>query len=220
MGKVIEIVAEDEHTLSAYRADPAGPPRGGLVVIQEIFGVNGHIRGVCDRFAEAGYAALAPAMFDRVRHGVDLDYTQAGIAEGRRLVAELDWDHALLDCAATAEAAADAGKTGIVGYCWGGTVAWLAATRLGLPAVGYYGGRTIGVVDETPKAPVMLIFGGRDPHIPLADVEMIRAAHPEVPIHLYPAGHGFNCEARADYHAESAAAAQARTLAFFAEHLA
>lgn len=220
MGKIIEITAEDGHALSAYRADPEGPPKGGLVVVQEIFGVNGHIRGVCDRFAAAGYAAMAPAVFDRVQRGVELDYTPAGLAEGRRLVAELDWDGPLLDIAAAAKALGDAGKVGVVGYCWGGTVAWLAATRLGLPAVGYYGGRTIGVVDETPKAPVMLIFGERDPHIPLADVEMIRAAHPDVPIHLYPAGHGFNCEARADYHAESAAAAEARTLAFFAEHLA
>ena len=127
MGQVIEMTAEDGHALSAYRADPEGSPKGGLVVVQKIFGVNNHIRGVCDRFAAAGYATLAPAVFDRVRRDVALDYTPAGIAEGRRLVGELDWDGALRDIAAAATALADAGKAGVVGYCWGGTVAWLAA---------------------------------------------------------------------------------------------
>ncbi len=219
MGQAITVTAEDAHELSAYRADPADAPRGGLVVIQEIFGVNAHIRNVCDRFAEAGYTAIAPAMFDRVERGIELDYDADGVAKGREIMGGLDWDGAIRDVAAAAAAVADAGKTGAIGYCWGGSVAWLAATRLGLPSVGYYGGRIVELTDETPQAPVMLHFGAEDPVIPPEDIEKIRAARPDVPVFMYQAGHGFNCDARASYNEESAKFALVRTLEFLTENL-
>ncbi len=219
MGQTITLTAEDGHELSAYRADPADAPRGGLVVIQEIFGVNPHIRSVCDRFAESGYAAIAPAMFDRVERGVELEYNTEGIAKGREVMAGLDWDRAIRDVAAAAAAIADAGKTGAIGYCWGGSVAWLAATRLGLPSVGYYGGQIVEFLEETPQAPVMLHFGAEDPVIPPEDVDKIRAARPDVPIFMYEAGHGFNCDARASYNEESAKFALIRTLEFLTENV-
>lgn len=220
MGETIRIKAEDGHEFEAYRADPEGEARGGLVVIQEIFGVNHHIRAVCDGFAAAGYRAIAPAIFDRVKPGIELDYDEAGVARGRELRGEVDWDGPMQDIAATAALLAKEGKVGAVGYCWGGSLAWLAATRLGLPSVGYYGGQIIDFVDEQPKAPVLLHFGETDSAIPLDDVDKIRATHPEVPIHVYAgAGHGFNCDARGSYHAESAATARDRTLVFLGEQV-
>ncbi len=219
MGQTITLTAEDGHELSAYRADPADVPRGGLVVIQEIFGVNPHIRSVCDRYAESGYAAIAPAMFDRVERGVELEYNTEGIAKGREIMAGLDWDGPVRDVAAAAAAIADAGKTGAIGYCWGGSVAWLAATRLGLPSVGYYGGQIVEFLEETPRVPVMLHFGAEDPVIPPEDVDKIRAAQPDVPVFMYQAGHGFNCDMRASYNEESAKFALTRTLEFLAENL-
>ena len=219
MGQMITLTAADGHAFSAYRADPDGPPKGGLVVVQEIFGVNGHIQSVCDGFAGDGYAVIAPAYFDRLRPGVDMDYSAESVAAGRELAMQIGWDGPMQDTAAAAAALKDAGHVGVVGYCWGGSVAWLAATRLALPGVGYYGGRTAGLIDETPQAPVMLHFGEKDSHIPQEDVDKIAAAHPDVPIHLYPAGHGFNCDARADFHPESASLARERTMAFFAETL-
>ena len=219
MGQTITLTAEDGHELSAYRADPADAPRGGLVVIQEIFGVNPHIRSVCDRFAEVGYAAIAPAMFDRVERGIELDYDADGVAKGREVMGGLDWDGSLRDVAAAAAAVADAGKTGAIGYCWGGSVAWLAATRLGLPSVGYYGGKIVEFAGETPRAPVLLHFGAEDPVIPPEDIDKIRAAQPKVPIFMYEAGHGFNCDARGSYNEESAKFALTRTLEFLGENL-
>ncbi len=219
MGQTITLTAEDGHELSAYRADPAGSPRGGLVVIQEIFGVNAHIRSVCDRFAETGYTAIAPAMFDRVERGVELDYDSEGIAKGREIRGSLDWDGPVRDVAAAAAAIADAGKTGAIGYCWGGSVAWLAATRLGLPSVSYYGGQIVEFLEETLEVPVMLHFGSEDPVIPPEDVDKIRVARPDVPVFMYQAGHGFSCDARASYNEESAKFALTRTLEFLAENL-
>lgn len=219
MGQTIKLTAEDGHELSAYRADPTAAPRGGLVIIQEIFGVNPHIRSVCDRFAEAGYAAVAPAMFDRVERGVELDYDSDGVAKGREIRGGLDWDGPVRDVAAAAASVADAGKTGTIGYCWGGSVAWLAATRLGLPSVGYYGGQIVEFREETPQAPVMLHFGAEDPVIPAEDVDKIRAAQPNVPVFMYQAGHGFSCDARASFNEESAKFALTRTLEFLAENL-
>ncbi|HYB57753.1 MAG TPA: dienelactone hydrolase family protein, partial [Alphaproteobacteria bacterium] len=155
MGKALTLTASDGHKLSAYRADPAGKPKGGLVVIQEIFGVNSHIREVCDGFAKDGYAALAPALFDRAQRGVDLGYTAPEIEAGRALRGKIGWDAVLKDVAAAIKAVSDAGKVGIVGYCWGGSVAWRAATQLsGLSgAVGYYGGQIAEFKDEKPKVP-------------------------------------------------------------------
>jgi len=221
MGKIIELKAEDGHQLVAYRVDPDGVAKGGLVVIQEIFGVNAHIRDVCDRFAAAGYSVIAPAVFDRVKKGVELGYDEDGIAAGRELMGRLDWDSALKDVSAAAQALRPDGKVGVVGYCWGGSLAWLAACRMDIAAaVGYYGGQIPKYVGEAPRAPVMLHFGEMDASIPLQGVEAVKAAHPDIPVYIYPAGHGFACDRRASYHQESSALAWRRTLAFFDEKLA
>jgi carboxymethylenebutenolidase len=220
MGETMELMAGDGHLLEAYRAEPGGRPRGGLVVIQEIFGVNAHIRAVADRLAAEGYVALAPALFDRIDKGVELDYTEAGTARGRELRTGLGWDKPLADVAAAAAALEPAGKVGAMGFCWGGSLAWLAATRLEVAcAVCYYGGQIAQFADERPRGPVVMHFGDRDPLIPPEDVARIRAAQPAVTIHTYPAGHGFNCDLRADYDAESAARAFGRTLAHLAAHV-
>ncbi len=222
MGKTLTLSASDGHKLSAYRADPGSKPKGGIVVIQEIFGVNSHIREVCDGFAKAGYAALAPALFDRTERGVELGYQPADIEAGRALRGKIAWPEALKDVAAAIPAISDAGKVGIVGYCWGGSVAWRAATQLsGLSAaVGYYGGQIAEFKDEKPKVPVLLHFGETDASIPLADVEKIKAAQPGVPVYVYPgAGHGFSCDHRGSFNKASHELALERTLEFFAKHL-
>ena len=220
MGTWIKLTASDKHQFDGYLAAPAGKPRGGLVVIQEIFGVNRHMRAVTDRFAAAGYAALAPALFDRVERNVDVGYDEAGITKGRAVRQGVSYDQAMRDTAAAVAHLQPFGKVGIVGYCWGGNIVWLAACRLPVAAaVGYYGGDIANLLNETPKAPLMLHFGERDQHIPASAVARIRAAVPKVPIHTYPAGHGFNCEERKDYDAASADLARERTLAFFAEHV-
>jgi len=221
MGRNITLTAADGHQLGAWRADPDGKARGGIVVIQEIFGVNGHIRDVCDRIAAAGYAAIAPAIFDRAEPGVELGYDDDGITRGRDLRTQVGWDGPVADMTAAAEALKPAGKVGVVGFCWGGSLAWLAACRLAVDAaVGYYGGQIVQYVDETPACPILLHFGDQDASIPIADVDAIRAAHPDVPVHVYAgAGHGFNCDRRGSYHAEHAAVAWERTLKFFAEHV-
>ncbi|MDJ0942689.1 MAG: dienelactone hydrolase family protein [Kiloniellales bacterium] len=219
-GRMIELTAGDGHRLSAYRARPAGVPKAGLVIVQEIFGVNRHIRAVTEGFARDGYMAVAPALFDRRERGLELGYEAEDVAHGRELKAATSWEEAAEDTAAAIAVAAEAGKVGVVGYCWGGSIAWLAACRLPVAAaVGYYGGQVRELSGETPRCPVMLHFGEQDSAIPLEDVEAVRSRHPKVPIHLYPAGHGFNCDLRGSYHAESAALAQERSLAFLAEHL-
>lgn len=206
--------------VGAWRTDPTSPSRGALVVVQEIFGVNAHIRSVVDRFAEAGFVALAPALFDAVERSVQLDYDESGVARGRKLTATLGFDRAV----ALVETAADllrleGLRTGVVGFCWGGSIAFLANTRLGLPAVSYYGGRTVPFLDEPTRAPMLFHFGERDPIIPAEAVAAHRAKQPAASIHVYPAGHGFNCEARPDFAPESAALAWQRTTAFFDEAL-
>ncbi|MCU0838044.1 MAG: dienelactone hydrolase family protein [Rhodospirillales bacterium] len=221
MAETIEIEASDGHRLSACRVVPAGPRRGGVVVIQEVFGVNAHIRRVCERFAAAGYEALAPALFDRIARGVELDYDETGIARGRELVAELGWQAPLADVEAARRTLAAAGRVGAVGYCWGGSVTYLAACRLSFAAAAvYYGRHIVDLLDQRPACPTIMHFGAADPLIPLANVEAIRTANPDVPIFVYDgAGHGFNCEARADYRADAAALALDRTLALFAQHV-
>ena len=220
MGNWIRLAASDKHQFDGYLAAPSGKARGGLVVIQEIFGVNRHMRAVTDRFAAEGYAALAPALFDRVERNVDVGYDEAGIAKGRAVRQRLGYEEAMRDTAAALAHLQQFGKVGIVGYCWGGNIAWLAACRLPVAAaVGYYGGDIANLLNETPKAPLMLHFGERDKHIPASAVDRIRAAIPKAPIHTYPAGHGFNCDERKDYDAVSADLARERTLAFFAEHV-
>jgi carboxymethylenebutenolidase len=221
MGKLITLTAVDGHTLDAYRADPQGKARGGLVVAQEIFGVNHHIRAVCDGFAAAGYLAVAPALFDRARKKVEFGYTPDDLAKGFEIMQSLDLDNVMKDVAAAAAVAKAAGRVGVVGYCWGGTVAWAAATRLdGIAAsVCYYGGGIGELAGEKPRCPVMLHFGDQDPWIPMEVVEKVRAAHPKLPLYIYHADHGFNCDARGSYHAESAKLALDRTLGFLREHV-
>ncbi len=221
MGTTIELTASDGHRLAAYRADPAGKPRGGIVVIQEIFGVNSHIRSVADGYAADGYLAIAPALFDRAERGFEVGYSPPEIERGRAVRAKVSLDDALKDVAAAIKAAAPAGKVGVVGYCWGGTVAWAAVTRLdGLAASSpHYGGGIAEIATERPHAPVMFHFGETDQQIPMTDVDKIRKAQPAQTVHVYPAGHGFNCDQRGSYHAASAKLARERTLAFLRQHV-
>jgi carboxymethylenebutenolidase len=201
--------------IQAWRADPPIPPKGALVVVQEIFGVNHHIRHVCDAFAAHGYVAIAPAFFDHFEHGVELDYDAEGVKRGKELVERLGIDRALEDVKAAAGVVQEAGKVGVVGYCWGGTVAFLANTRLSMPAVSYYGARTPSYLDEQLDAPMMFHFGDHDPSIPTEAIDLHRSKQPTAEIHVYPAGHGFNCDQRADYDEASATLALDRTLSFF-----
>ncbi|NDK38685.1 dienelactone hydrolase family protein [Pseudoxanthomonas gei] len=214
----------DLHTahgvIAAWRAEPVGKPRGAIVVIQEIFGVNAHIRSVAEDFASEGYVALAPALFDVLERGVELGYDEEGVARGRDLITRLGLDQALELVDDAAKSLAGIGAIGTVGYCWGGTVALLAALRLGLPSASYYGARDVPFLGETPKAPLIFHFGERDKSIPPEMVQQHRDAWPAIPVHTYDADHGFNCDARASYDAPSAKLARERTLAFFAEHLA
>ncbi len=222
MGRMIELTAADGHKLAAYLAEPAGKPRGGVVVIQEIFGVNAHIKAVADGYAADGYRAVAPAMFDRYQRGYDTGYSPDEIAQGRALMAKVDWDKTFLDVDAAVAEAKKGGKVGIVGYCWGGTVTWRAAAKTaGLAcAAPYYGGGMPNFINEKPKVPVMANFGELDQSPTLEQAKAIAAAHPEITAHYYAgAGHGFNCDHRGSYHAESAKLARSRTLEFFRKHL-
>ncbi len=221
MGNWVELIAADGLTLSAYRAEPAGKPRGALVVAQEIFGVNSHVRSVCDGYAADGYVAIAPALFDRYERGVDIGYTPPDIARGRELKALAKADAALLDVEAARAAVASVGKVGVIGYCWGGYIAWIASARLpGFAcAVPYYGGGMTDAVAEQPKCPVMAHFGERDSMIPVAGVKALAAAHPAAQVYIYSADHGFNCDQRGSFDAASAALARERTLAFLRQHL-
>lgn len=221
MGETITLTCKDGVRISAYRARPVGKPKGGIVVLQEIFGVNHHIRAVADRFAAAGYLAIAPALFDRVEKGVELGYGMEDRPRAMEIRGRTKIDDTLADVAAAIEAAKEGGKVGVVGYCWGGTLAYAAAARLpGVSAaVGYYGGGIAGIAAERPRAPLMLHFGERDKHIPLSDVDKIRAAQPEVPVFVYAADHGFNCDERESYDALAAAEAELRTMKFFAAEL-
>jgi carboxymethylenebutenolidase len=222
MGSMIELKAADGHQLAAYRADPPGKPRGGVVVIQEIFGVNSHIKAVADGYANDGYLVIAPAMFDRVQRGYDTGYSQPEIQAGVAVMQTLDWKQTLLDVDAALAEAKKAGKVGIVGYCWGGTVAWVVAARTaGLAcAAPYYGGGMPGFIGEKPKCPTLCHFGEQDQSPTLEQTKAIAKAHPEITAHFYPgAGHGFNCDQRGSYHAESAKLARQRTVEFFRKHI-
>ncbi|MGH8079138.1 MAG: dienelactone hydrolase family protein [Lysobacter sp.] len=208
----------------AWRADPAGIPRGGVVVIQEIFGLNAHIRAVAERFAQAGYVALAPALFDPVERDVELGYDPQGSVRGGELRNAVGFDRAGEIVGAAAHTLQSEGlRTAAVGFCWGGSLAFLANTRLDLPAVSYYGARTVPFLNEPTRAPVrapiMFHFGRHDGSIAPEAIEQHRNALPNAPIYLYEAGHGFNCDLRADYDAASAALAWTRTLDFLADSL-
>ncbi|MBK9114701.1 MAG: dienelactone hydrolase family protein [Betaproteobacteria bacterium] len=221
MGAAIELTSPDGFRPMAYRADPPGTPRGGLVVVQEIFGVNAHIRSVCDGYAADGYVAVAPALFDRYQRDVDWGYTPEDITRGRDVRARADAAAALMDIVAARAVAARAGRVGIVGYCWGGFIAWLAAARVdGLAcAIAYYGGGMPDAIGEKPRCPVLAHFGEQDAMIPVAGVQALAAAHPTMQVHLYAAGHGFNCDQRGSYDAAAAATARARTLAFLRQYV-
>lgn len=226
MGEFIELQAEDGHRFDAYRAAPEGAAKAGLLVIQEIFGVNSHIQAVADGFAADGYLTIAPAVFDRKQRKVDLGYTAETAAQGRALKDDVGWDDPVPDMraglAALRDSLAGAEKIGVIGFCWGGTLAWLAACRLETDcAVGYYGGQIGQFLSERPRSATLLHFGTEDAGIPMAAVDAIRDAHPEVEIHVYDgAGHGFACDRRADYHPAATALAHERSMAHFADHLA
>ena len=218
----ITLTASDEFELGAYRADPASVPLGGIVVIQEIFGVNSHIRSVCDRLAEAGYAAIAPALFDRVERDFESGYSPEEVERARGFLKSPDWDAFLLDIEAARIALAGAGETGIVGFCLGGSLAYLAAARLdGFSAsVGFYGGRIADFADEAPRCPVQLHYGSEDQGIPMSNVDTVREKRPDCEIFVYEgAGHGFNCDERASYHPEAAKLAWGRTMDFLEENI-
>src|SRR6516162_11384832 len=221
MGTPIELKAADGVVISAYRAAPTGRPRGGLVVTQEIFGINSHIRSVCDGFAADGYLAIAPALYDRYHRGFEVGYTPEDIAKGRELKLKAQIDAALKDVSAARDVAATAGKVGVVGYCWGGYVTWMAASRLDgfACAIPYYGGGMLEATAERPRCPVIAHFGERDSAIPIDGVRKFAAAHPEIQVCIYAADHGFNCDQRGSYDAPSAKLARERTLAFLQRHV-
>lgn len=208
--------------LGAYRVDAVGKAKGGIVVIQEIFGVNNHIRNVCERLAKEGYTALAPALFDRISPNFESGYTPDDIAEARKYVANPNWDAMMEDTDAAIQSLKDTGPVGIVGFCMGGTVSFLAATRLaGLKAaVAYYGGRIVAYADEKPRCPVQMHFGEKDASIPMTDVETIKQKRPDCGVYVYEgAQHGFHCDERASFNKTSSEVAWTRTMAFFANHL-
>jgi carboxymethylenebutenolidase len=222
MGEKLTLTAEDGHRLAAYRAAPAGPPRGGLVVVQEIFGVNSHIRNVTDGFAADGYVAIAPALFDRVERDFETGYAPPDIERGRMVRGKLQTEDAVKDVAAAVKELQKAGlKVGVVGYCFGGTVAWLAATRIPgvVAASSFYGGGVADAAGEQPKCPVIFHFGETDASIPKDHWDRIKAQHPKIPMHIYAAGHGFSCDERGSYHEPSSRLARQRTIDFFREHV-
>jgi len=221
MGHWIELRPEGAGPIRAWRANPEGRPRGAIVVIQEIFGVNAHIRAVTNRFAVDDYLAIAPAVFDHVRPGFDVGYDAESRVQGIEIVGKIDREQTMRDVAAAIDVAKEGGKVGIVGYCFGGSIAWAAACTLPdlSAAVGYYGGQILAMKDMRPRVPTMLHFGDKDQHIPIAGVREFATLHPNVQVCTYPAEHGFNCDQRDSYDAPSAALAWTRTLEFFRKHL-
>jgi carboxymethylenebutenolidase len=223
MSEFVQLRATDGHTLDAYVAQPGTTPLGGLVIVQEIYGVNEHIRSVAERYADDGYVTVAPALFDRFERGIELGDGEQDRERATQLAGKFDLDKGVLDISAAAEWLRGFGLTGVgvVGFCLGGTLAWLCAARLQIEAaVGYYGGKIVNYLGELPKAPVLLHFGELDKHIPAADVDQIAAAHREVKIYRYPAGHAFNRDGGPAYDSIAAIEARRRTLAFLLEHLA
>lgn len=219
MGKMIRLRAKDGHELDAYVAEPNGKAKGGVVVVQEIFGVTNHIKRVADQFAAQRYKVVAPAMFDRVERDVTLDYSE--IEKGRGYMQRLQWPNTVADVEAAVSEARTAGKVAVVGYCWGGTVAHVAASELDLDAaVSYYGGGVAKMLDKKPRCPIMYHFGDQDASIPLPDIEKIKNANQESPLHVYPgAGHGFNCDERGSYSAKDAKVAFERSVRFLKQQL-
>ena len=217
----VELKAADGHRCAAFRVNPEGKPRGAIVVVEEIFGVNPHIRAVAARYAGLGYVTVAPSLFDRTERGVELRYDEEGLRRGRELASATTPEGLMADMTAAMESVASAGRVGTVGYCFGGAVVWAAAAKIdGLAcAVSYYGSRILTLRDLAPKVPVMMHVGEEDQSFPVEQVREIAGAHDNVTLHEYEAGHGFNCDHREDFAPQSAAHALARTLAFFDEHV-
>ena len=223
MGTKVTLTAADGFQLGAYRADPKGLPRGGVVVIQEIFGVNHHIRAVCDRLADAGFRAMAPQVFDRMAPNFESGYSEAEVGKAREFIPRLDWAKLMLDASAAVDALKkEGGPVAMIGFCMGGTIAFIAATRLGglAASVCFYGAQIIRFADNKPRCPVQMHFGEKDASITMADVETIRQKRPECEIYTYPgASHGFFCDERASFDPNSAKIGWQRTLAFLTKAL-
>ncbi len=220
--RIVQLTSSDQHQFSGYLAEPTERPNGAVVVIQEIFGVNAHIREVCDHYAEAGYRALAPALFDRVEAGIELGYGGTDMMQGVEIArGKLRLEETLLDLQAAIDYLGFTQKTGVVGYCFGGLMAWLAACELeGIAcAVSYYGGGVSGEMNRSAKVPVIFHFGKLDSHIPMDQVDAVKQACPDADVHVYDADHGFNCNHRASFDAAAADLARLRSLEFFASHL-
>lgn len=220
MSEFITLSASDGHKFSAWYSPPQGKPKAGLIVIQEIFGVNDHIRDVTNRFAKEGYLAVAPALFDRYERNVDIGYTEADVAKGRSFMPGFDWDKALLDIDATRVSLSSLGSIGVTGFCLGGSLAWLSACRLNFKAaVCYYGGAISKFAKEKPLCPTIMHFGTQDANIPMSMVEEIKAAQPKVPVFMYEAGHGFACDQRGSFNEAARDEAWKRTLTHFGKLL-
>ena len=220
MGELTSIMARDGHEFQAWLTAPPARPRGAVVVLQEIFGINGHIRAVTDAFAAAGYTAIAPSLFDRVRRGIELGYSPEEQQLGSGYRKQIAPETALKDVAAAAAVVRHSGRTGVVGYCWGGTLSFLAACELRLAAAVVYYGRVADYLDKKPRCPIMYHYA-TDHAIPLSEVERLRAAQPSAPVYVYEgAGHGFNCDQRGSYDAAAAALAGTRTLDFLTRYVA
>jgi carboxymethylenebutenolidase len=218
MGTMIRLKAKDGHELDAYVAEPNGAAKGGVVIVQEVFGVTNHIKRVADQYAAQGYKAVAPALFDRIQPDLTLEYSQ--VQKGLGYMQQLQWPNTLADVEAAANEARSAGSAAVVGYCWGGTVAHVAASELDLDAaVSYYGGGVAKMLDKKPRCPILYHFGDHDSSIPLPDIEKIKQANPTSPLFIYAgAQHGFNCDERASYSAKDAKVAFERTIEFLNEH--
>ena len=222
MGTQVELTSSDGHKLAAYLAEPSGKPKGAVIVVQEIFGVNQHVKAVTDGYAADGYLAIAPGYFDRVQKGFAVGYDPKGMEAGIAIMKAIKWDDVLRDTEAALAKVKSAGKVGILGYCWGGTLSWLSASKVsGLAcAIPYYGGGMPGFIDEKPKIPVMCHFGELDQSPTPDQAKAILAKYPEVTGYFYPnAGHGFNCDERGSYNAEAAKLAKQRTLEFLKKHV-
>ncbi len=219
MANTIELTASDQHRFAMYIAEPKQTPRGAIVVLQEIFGVNAHIRSVCDRLAEAGFLAGAPALFDRLQPGFEVGYEPEDVSRGREMMGQFSIGTAMLDITAAIDYLKPRGSVSVIGFCLGGSLAYKIATLNAdlACAVGYYGGRIPEMADEAPLCPTILHFGEEDAGIPLEKVDLIRSKQPKLPIYTYPAGHGFNCDLRGSYEPASAKLAWERTLALIAE---
>jgi carboxymethylenebutenolidase len=220
MGRWETLMARDGHEFAAYLAPAAGPPRGAVVIVQEIFGVNAHIRAVVEQYAAAGFVAIAPALFDRVGRNIELGYSAQDFEQGRGYRLQVDPAKALLDISAAVNVVRHAGRVALVGYCWGGQLAWLGAGTLPVrAAVGYYASRIWESLERVPACPMLLHFGEQDEFIPRAQVALVQAAYPAGNYYFYAAGHGFNCTERANFDAASAALAWQRTQDFLKQHI-